>query len=78
MCIRDSRIIMGLLKPDAGYVAVDGQTIQELDRDALFEARKKIGMCFQMAALFDSMTVEENVGFALKRHTPMTLSLIHI
>lgn len=66
------RIIMGLLKPDAGHVAVDGQTIQELDRDALFEARKKIGMCFQMAALFDSMTVEENVGFALKRHTPMT------
>jgi len=65
------RCIMGLLQPDAGHVAIEGKIIQELDRDGLFEVRKKIGMCFQMAALFDSMSVEENVGFALKRHGTM-------
>jgi phospholipid/cholesterol/gamma-HCH transport system ATP-binding protein len=66
------RCIMGLLQPDSGHVAIEGRKIQELDREALFEARKNVGMCFQMAALFDSMTVEENVGFSLLRHTDMT------
>jgi phospholipid/cholesterol/gamma-HCH transport system ATP-binding protein len=66
------RCIMGLLAPDSGHVDIMGKTIQNLTRDELFEARKSIGMCFQMAALFDSMDVEENVGFALKRHTTMT------
>ncbi|BDU72822.1 ABC transporter ATP-binding protein [Mesoterricola silvestris] len=66
------RCIMGLLRPDSGHVAMDGRVIQTMTRDQLFEARKEIGMCFQMAALFDSMTVEQNVGFALKRHTSMT------
>jgi len=66
------RCIMGLFRPDAGHVAIGGKVVQELDRDQLFEVRKDIGMCFQMAALFDSMSVEENVGFALARHTTMT------
>ncbi len=66
------RTIMGLLVPDGGHVSVEGKVVQELERQELFETRKKIGMCFQMAALFDSMSVEENIGFALKRHTPMT------
>ena len=66
------RCIMGLLKPDSGHVALEGRSIQDMTRNELFEARKQIGMCFQMAALFDSMSVEENVGFALKRHTAMT------
>lgn len=66
------RCIMGLLKPDRGHVALEGRVIQDMSRDDLFEARKQIGMCFQMAALFDSMSVEENVGFALHRHTTMT------
>lgn len=66
------RNIMGLLTPDSGHVAVEGQIIQKLDRKELFQVRQKIGMCFQMAALFDSMTVEENVGFALKRHATMS------
>jgi phospholipid/cholesterol/gamma-HCH transport system ATP-binding protein len=70
------RIIMGLLTPDSGRVSIDGKVVQELDRKGLFEVRKKIGMCFQMAALFDSMSVEENIGFALKRHTPMTVQEI--
>jgi phospholipid/cholesterol/gamma-HCH transport system ATP-binding protein len=66
------RCVMGLLKPDSGHVAIEGKTIAQLTRDELFEVRKKIGMCFQMAALFDSMTVEGNVGFALQRHARMT------
>ena len=66
------RIVMGLLAPDNGHVAVDGKIIQEITIPELFEVRKQIGMCFQMAALFDSMSVFENVGFALKRHTKMT------
>lgn len=64
--------IMGLLRPDSGHVAVEGRVIHELDHEGLFEVRQRIGMCFQMAALFDSMSVEENIGFALKRHTTMT------
>ena len=70
------RNIMGLLTPDSGHVVVDGKIVHELGRNDLFETRKKIGMCFQMAALFDSMTVEENIAFSLKRHTNMTKSQI--
>jgi len=66
------RNIMGLLTPDKGHVAVEGKIIAELGREELFEVRKSIGMCFQMAALFDSMTVKENVAFALRRHTKMS------
>jgi phospholipid/cholesterol/gamma-HCH transport system ATP-binding protein len=66
------RNIMGLLTPDSGHVAIDGKIVHKLDIRELFEIRKKIGMCFQMAALFDSMTVEENIAFSLKRHTDMT------
>jgi phospholipid/cholesterol/gamma-HCH transport system ATP-binding protein len=66
------RNIMGLLEPDSGHVAIEGKIVHDLSRDELFDTRKKIGMCFQMAALFDSMTVEDNVAFALKRHTKMT------
>jgi phospholipid/cholesterol/gamma-HCH transport system ATP-binding protein len=66
------RHILGLLRPDSGHVAVSGRIISELDRDGLYEVRKSMGMCFQEAALFDSMNVEQNVGFALGRHTDMT------
>jgi phospholipid/cholesterol/gamma-HCH transport system ATP-binding protein len=66
------RNIMGLLTPDSGHVSVEGKTIHKLSRAELFDTRKKIGMCFQMAALFDSMTVEENIAFSLRRHTNMT------
>ncbi len=72
------RIIMGLLEPDGGHVSVDGKIIQQLSIPELFEVRKQIGMCFQMAALFDSMSVAENVGFALKRHTKMSPKEIQI
>ncbi len=66
------RNIMGLLVPDHGHVKVEGKIVHEMSHAELFETRKKIGMCFQMAALFDSMTVFENVAFALRRHGHMT------
>jgi phospholipid/cholesterol/gamma-HCH transport system ATP-binding protein len=58
--------IMGLLKPDKGLIYIDGQEITRLDEAALLEVQKKFGYLFQGAALFDSMTVEENVGFGLR------------
>ena len=64
--------IIGLLKPDKGSVMVDSTDISRLDENGLDEMRKKFGMLFQSAALFDSMKVWENVGFGLKRHTRMT------
>ena len=64
--------IIGLLFPDKGKVVIDGQEISSLKGEGLNEMRKKFGMLFQLAALFDSLTVWENVGFALKQHTKMS------
>ncbi len=64
--------IIGLLFPDRGEVIVDGQRLNGLDQRSLNEVRKKFGMLFQMAALFDSLSVWENVGFSLKQHTNMS------
>lgn len=61
--------IIGLLDPDKGTVTVDGTDISTLDEDGLSDLRKRFGMLFQSAALFDSMRVWENVGFGLMRHT---------
>jgi len=61
--------IIGLLKPDEGHIYLDGTDITRLREKDLNEVRKRFGMLFQGAALFDSMTVGENVGFALKQHT---------
>jgi phospholipid/cholesterol/gamma-HCH transport system ATP-binding protein len=60
--------MIGLLRPDRGRVFVDGVEVEGLDESGLVELRKKFGMLFQGAALFDSLTVWENVGFGLKRH----------
>ncbi len=64
--------IIGLLKPDKGTVTVDSTDLSQLDENGLNEIRKRFGMLFQSSALFDSMTVWENVGFGLKRHTRLT------
>jgi phospholipid/cholesterol/gamma-HCH transport system ATP-binding protein len=58
--------VIGLLRPDRGEVRVDGQEISALQGRALTEARRAFGMVFQGAALFDSMTVLENVAFPLR------------
>jgi len=63
--------IIGLLKPDEGEVIVDSTVLSHLDEDGLNDLRKKFGMLFQSSALFDSMSVWENVGFGLKRHTDL-------
>ncbi len=60
--------IIGILKPDEGKVLIDGIDLTTLSENELYEVRKKFGMLFQMSALFDSMSVWENVGFALLRH----------
>ena len=66
------RHMNGLTHPDAGEVFVDGLEISRLAEEDLVPVRKKVGMLFQMGALFDSMTVFENVAFALWEHTKMT------
>lgn len=63
--------MLGLIKPDQGQVVVDGQDLSYLDSYALNEFRKRFGMLFQYAALFDSMTVFDNIAFPLTEHTPM-------
>jgi len=63
--------IIGLLKPDRGQVLLDGTDIARLGERDLNEIRKRFGMLFQEAALFDSMTVGDNVAFPLREHTSM-------
>jgi phospholipid/cholesterol/gamma-HCH transport system ATP-binding protein len=62
------RIIIGLEKPDSGTVRINGQDITGLVLDQLGEIRMKMGFLFQHAALYDSLTVEENVAFPLQHH----------
>lgn len=64
--------IVGLLQPDAGSVNVLGNEIEELNYDELQEVRKKIGFVFQQGALYDSMTVRQNLEFPLVRHFKLT------
>lgn len=61
------KCIVGLLQPDAGEVAVDGEVVGTMDPDELARLRGKIGYVFQSAALFDSMTVNENIALGLRR-----------
>ena len=68
---------IGLLKPDKGCVIINGKDLSKLKEDEINEVRKLFGMLFQMAALFDSMTVGENIGFALKQHTDFSTTEIN-
>jgi phospholipid/cholesterol/gamma-HCH transport system ATP-binding protein len=63
------RHIIGLVRPDAGRVFVHGADITELHGAELAEVRKQVGFLFQSAALFDSISVGENVAFPMRRHT---------
>jgi phospholipid/cholesterol/gamma-HCH transport system ATP-binding protein len=62
------RLIIGLETPDSGSVRINGQDIAELALDGMGEIRKKMGFLFQHAALYDSLTVAENVAFPLEHH----------
>src|ERR1022692_886492 len=62
------RLVIGLEKPDSGSVRIHGQDIAGLALDQLGEIRKKMGFLFQHAALYDSLTVEQNVAFPLQHH----------
>lgn len=61
--------IIGIMKPDSGEIYIDGQEITSLNNEELMKLSRKFGLLFQAAALFDSLTVEENVAFGLRRHT---------
>ncbi len=64
--------IIGIMWPDQGKVLVEDQDLTTLNDQPLNELRKKFGMLFQYAALFDSLTVWENVGFGLRQHTHLS------
>jgi phospholipid/cholesterol/gamma-HCH transport system ATP-binding protein len=62
------KCIVGLIEPDSGAISVFGQNVIDMDQDELDQARAKIGFLFQSNALYDSMTVRENLEFPLRRH----------
>jgi phospholipid/cholesterol/gamma-HCH transport system ATP-binding protein len=66
------KLIVGLQQPDAGSICIHGQEVAGIALERLNEIRLKIGFLFQSAALYDSMTVGENVAFPLRRHTKMS------
>jgi len=59
--------IVGLIRPDQGEVWIDDENIGRLDQESVYRMRRKVGYVFQFAALFDSMTIAENVGMGLRR-----------
>ena len=68
------KLIVGLQKPDSGSIFIHGKEITNSGLEGLNEIRKTMGFLFQQAALYDSLTVAENVAFPLRRHTKMTAS----
>jgi phospholipid/cholesterol/gamma-HCH transport system ATP-binding protein len=70
------RLIGGQLKPRSGRVIVAGESVADLDREALYRMRRRFGMLFQFGALFTDMSVYENVAFALREHTDLPEELI--
>ena len=70
------RLLGGQIKPTRGEVYVDGRAVQRLSRDELYQLRRRMGMLFQMGALFTDMTVFDNVAFPLREHTALPEALI--
>jgi phospholipid/cholesterol/gamma-HCH transport system ATP-binding protein len=66
------RLLIGLMRPDSGKVFVLGENVSDLNADGLTRVRKQVGFLFQYSALFDSISVGENVAFPLRRHTKMS------
>ena len=65
------KLALGLLKPDSGHIRVLGEDVETMSEDQLFAMRRRVGMIFQESALFDSLTVEENVSYRLtEEHVP--------
>ncbi len=71
------KLILGLLKPDRGFVWVNGQRVDDLNEADLMQVRAHLGMVFQEGALFDSLTVRENVGYKLYEESDMPLEDVH-
>src|SRR5512146_1282571 len=70
------KLILGLLKPDGGEIYVDGQRVDTMTEREVMDVRADIGMVFQEGALFDSLTVRENVGYKLYEQTEMPLEQV--
>ena len=70
------KLILGLLKPDAGRIWVNGQRVDEYSEEQMMKVRADIGMVFQEGALFDSLTVAENVGYKLYEETDLPLDQV--
>ena len=66
------KLIVGLMKPEAGQVLIEGEDIVPLTEDQLIRVRKKIGMVFQGGAIFDSLSVGENIAYPLREHTTIS------
>ncbi|MBI4727329.1 ABC transporter ATP-binding protein [candidate division TA06 bacterium] len=66
------RHLIGLARPDRGSIAIDGTEISRIKKAELYSLRRRFGMLFQGSALFDSMTVAQNVGLGLKEHSSLT------
>ena len=71
------RLVAGLIRPDAGRLRVFGRNIENLSEEALLPLRRRMGYVFQSAALFDSLSVHENVAYPLREHTSLGEAEIH-
>ena len=70
------RLILGLLRPDAGRILVHGERVDEMSESELMGVRARLGMVFQEGALFDSLTVRENVGYRLFEETDLPIARV--
>src|SRR5947208_5511163 len=70
------RLIGGQLKPDSGKVLVAGQSVPDLEPEALYALRRRFGMLFQFGALFTDMSVFENIAFPMREHTELPEEII--
>jgi phospholipid/cholesterol/gamma-HCH transport system ATP-binding protein len=71
------RLILGLLKPDRGQIFVNGERVDNMKEDDLMKVRADLGMVFQEGALFDSLTVRENVGYKLFEESKLPISEVN-